>query len=402
MGYGNPTGILINASDAANASYLTVWKIDQPVSATPAAVRSTIKNLWTYDIPAPAPQFGGSATVDTGDTRVLKAVYRDGILFSARNTGYNDQPTTVTYDRIDIPTMKATMQARKTNSNSFYPVLEIPATLGAANAMTNKLITGTTTLANGTLGYPGISEIKPGLAYYDQAGGTTGRWGDFYEASIDPVTGGMWLIGEFSKPAVSGLAQWGTWAAYYPWRTSQSFTDVPSSSPYFDFINVMQLWGISGGCTATEYCPTDTVTRGQAAVFIVRGLFGENFTHSSTPYFTDVTASDSIFSYVQKMKELGITAGCTATTFCADQPMLRSQMAIFLMRAKMGALQGDNFSFPSAAYFKDVAETDFSYNFIQKLREFGITGGCAVDQFCPDATVTREQMAVFVVRAFLN
>jgi hypothetical protein len=42
------------------------------------------------------------------------------------------------------------------------------------------------------------------------------------------------------------------------------------------------------------------------------------------------------------------------------------------------------------------------FKFIQKMRELGITSGCGPNQFCPLADVTREQMAAFIVRAFLN
>ena len=30
----------------------------------------------------------------------------------------------------------------------------------------------------------------------------------------------------------------------------------------------------------------------------------------------------------------------------------------------------------------------------------GITGGCAVNRYCPSANVTREQMAAFLYRGF--
>jgi hypothetical protein len=33
--------------------------------------------------------------------------------------------------------------------------------------------------------------------------------------------------------------------------------------------------GITSGCTATQYCPDDPVTRGQMAVFVMRGEFNQ-------------------------------------------------------------------------------------------------------------------------------
>jgi hypothetical protein len=42
------------------------------------------------------------------------------------------------------------------------------------------------------------------------------------------------------------------------------------------------------------------------------------------------------------------------------------------------------------------------FRFIQKLRELGITIGCAEGLFCADAPLTRGQASRFLERAFLN
>jgi hypothetical protein len=75
------------------------------------------------------------------------------------------------------------------------------------------------------------------------------------------------------------------------------------------------------------------VTRGQGAVLIVRARWSDHFTYSSTPYFTDVPPSHSFFSFVQKLKDLGITQGCTASKYCESAPMTRGQAAVFVIKA---------------------------------------------------------------------
>jgi hypothetical protein len=45
------------------------------------------------------------------------------------------------------------------------------------------------------------------------------------------------------------------------------FTDVPPSNPYFKFVQKLRDLGITGGCSATTYCPNDAVNRGEMAVF---------------------------------------------------------------------------------------------------------------------------------------
>ena len=49
-------------------------------------------------------------------------------------------------------------------------------------------------------------------------------------------------------------------------------TDVPTSHPFFRFIEALARSGISGGCGASSFCPDDPVTRGQMAVFMAAAL----------------------------------------------------------------------------------------------------------------------------------
>ena len=39
------------------------------------------------------------------------------------------------------------------------------------------------------------------------------------------------------------------------------------------------------------------------------------------------------------------------------------------------------------------------YNEVNALAQYGITAGCGTDLFCPTANVTRDEMAIFIVRS---
>jgi len=56
---------------------------------------------------------------------------------------------------------------------------------------------------------------------------------------------------------------------------------------------------------------------------------------------------------------------------------------------------------PVVATFNDVPTSDPGFQFIEALAASGITAGCntAPPQYCPDATLTRRQMAVFLSKA---
>jgi len=49
--------------------------------------------------------------------------------------------------------------------------------------------------------------------------------------------------------------------------------------------------------------------------------------------------------------------------------------------------------------FTDVPASDAGYQFIEALYQSGITSGCGGGNYCPDANLTRRQMAVFLAKA---
>ncbi len=94
----------------------------------------------------------------------------------------------------------------------------------------------------------------------------------------------------------------------------------------------------------------------------------------------------------------GITAGCNPPVndaYCPGRNVTRGQMAAFLDRA---------LDLPDTTrdYFTDDNSSVFEAN-INRLAAAGITKGCnppANDRYCAGATVTRGQMAAFLVRGF--
>jgi hypothetical protein len=59
-----------------------------------------------------------------------------------------------------------------------------------------------------------------------------------------------------------------------PAPASATFNDVPTSHPFFQFIEALAKSGITGGCSLSPplYCPDQPLTRGQMAVFLAKGL----------------------------------------------------------------------------------------------------------------------------------
>jgi hypothetical protein len=54
---------------------------------------------------------------------------------------------------------------------------------------------------------------------------------------------------------------------------------------------------------------------------------------------------------------------------------------------------------PSTPTFADVPSSDPGFGYIEALASSGITAGCSQTTYCPDANLTRRQMAVFLAKA---
>jgi dipeptidyl aminopeptidase/acylaminoacyl peptidase len=118
---------------------------------------------------------------------------------------------------------------------------------------------------------------------------------------------------------------------FYPtWQPIPAFPLVDARfSPFRFDIEWLYGEGITSGCTAELYCPTATVTRGQMAAFLVRALA---LPATTEDFFTD--DETSIFeNEINRLAAAGITTGCTATTYCPTATVTRGQMAAFLHRA---------------------------------------------------------------------
>ncbi len=191
--------------------------------------------------------------------------------------------------------------------------------------------------------------------------------------------------------------------------TDPIFNDVPSTDPYFDYVSLLYEGGITAGCSSTppQYCPGTPVTRAQMSVFIVAALdraMGTSLTYSPTPYFQDVPSSSIYFPFVQRIADLGITAGCSTNPpmFCPYMSIPQGQMAVFMIVGWMLANNLSTFSYTPAPYFTDVPPTDIYFKFVQKMRDLGFWTGCGPTLYCESSAVTRDQMAPMIMRSLLG
>lgn len=165
------------------------------------------------------------------------------------------------------------------------------------------------------------------------------------------------------------------------------------------YINAIYGAGITLGCSSGSYCPANNVTRDQMAAFIIRAVEGEPPACTNAP-FLDVPIGSAFCKYIKRMKDLNITAGCSLTNYCPSQIVTREQMAAFIIRALEGNPAAGYCG--SSSPFADVPTTSVFCGHIKRLQERRITLGCGNGIYCPTALVTRDQMAAFLARAFLG
>jgi uncharacterized repeat protein (TIGR03803 family) len=111
--------------------------------------------------------------------------------------------------------------------------------------------------------------------------------------------------------------------------------------------------------------------------------------------FLDVPQADSFHDFVAKIFRNGITAGCGGGSYCRDNPVTRAQMAVFLLKSEHGSLYVPP---ACAGAFPDVPCPGAFTDWIERLFAEGITGGCGNGNYCPADPVTRQQMAVFLLK----
>ena len=188
------------------------------------------------------------------------------------------------------------------------------------------------------------------------------------------------------------------------------FSDVSSaaSDPFWALWEIEAAYaaGIVSGYTDGSYHPLDPVTRDQMAVYISRALAGGDTKvpgFTGTPTFTDVLAGNWALKYIEFAKSQNVVGGYPDGSYRPTDQVDRGQMAVFIARA-MAPLSDrpglDSYPAPTTATFPDVPTTFWASKFVDYIKSKGVTGGYTDGNYHPEYVCTRDQMAVYIARAF--
>ena len=201
------------------------------------------------------------------------------------------------------------------------------------------------------------------------------------------------------------------------------FVDIAADHAHAADIGCLVYYRVTFGAgDGSGYDPAAAVTRQQMALFMTRAVkLADVDLPSGDQGFTDVGSSGAFAAGVNAAAALGIMDGTGATEFSPDEPVLRSDMALYLVRmlelltddgspmnvevdgatgvVTMTRRDGTEIVVDDA--FDDVAGIlpEAEAHAVGAIYELGVTSGTAPGVYDPDGRVTRAQMASFIMRA---
>ena len=161
-------------------------------------------------------------------------------------------------------------------------------------------------------------------------------------------------------------------------------------------IDCVAWYGIARGSGDGTYLPRASVRRDQMATFLSRlyAVAGGTLPEVDAHDFVDIAGSVHEGAIAQ-LNALDIARGVSADRFEPAAEVRRDQMASFLVRT-VETLTGQ----PLATGDSGFVDIDASVHLesIQKVAAAGITLGATPDRYEPARSVTRDQMATFLLR----
>jgi hypothetical protein len=213
--------------------------------------------------------------------------------------------------------------------------------------------------------------------------------------SVDTGDGSCW-VGDYYGGQVMHLMM-----------ATQVFPDVPLSWWAFDEVAACVDAGVVSGYDDGLYRPTANVTRDQMAVYVSRAVAGGDADvppGPSSPSFSDVPTTHWAYRHVEFAVDQGIVQGYAGGDYQPGSTVTRDQMAVYIARS-MFAPDGEAgldaaYDPPDGWTFADVPTTHWAFQHVEYCYSQEIVQGYYDGLYHPGLPVTRDQMAVYVARAF--
>jgi hypothetical protein len=196
---------------------------------------------------------------------------------------------------------------------------------------------------------------------------------------------------------------------------SSTFMDVPLGHWAYNYVDSLYFSGIVVGCQPDDpqtplnelmYCPTNPVTRAQMSAYIIRGLVADGtLTQEPDDNYCGTTNPFPDVPYdnwaCKYIKRMFELGISNGFPDGNYKPLLQ------VTRDQMAvyiirSLYGDSFDFNPTPVFPDVGTNHWAFKYIQELYEENISDGYPDGNYKPTNVVNRAQMAAYVAKAFLG
>lgn len=247
-----------------------------------------------------------------------------------------------------------------------------------------------------------------GVAWTQVAIGTVGEGGAILGGVAARTVNDVWAVG--SAPPLLTNAE--TLVMHY--GNVVPFNDVFPADPFYPYIRCLSCRGLVSGYPAGTYRPANPTIRGQAAKFVANAAGYSDVITPTQQTFTDVPSSDPFWLYVERVARHNVIAGypcggpgepCPARYFRPYNEVTRAQMSKFTAESA-----GYNDPIPSTQQtFNDMPPSDALWLWVEWAVAHGIISGypcggggepCPGRYFRPTNTLTRGQAAKFLSEAF--
>jgi hypothetical protein len=208
-----------------------------------------------------APQQGDTRGINTSDTRLLKAVFRNGSVWTVHHVSGTGGKTEVAWYQVNPATLGVVQQGRISDPARwyYYPSIAVnqsnDVAIGFSGSSPTEFVGGWYTARKG--GDPVNTMQPPSLlkagesSYFKTLGGAENRWGDFSATAVDPADDlTFWTLQEYAESPVivngSLRSMWGTWWGKF--RASAIAAPVLTAT-VVSATRVDLSWTLPGGAT---------------------------------------------------------------------------------------------------------------------------------------------------------
>lgn len=301
----------------------TTGKIDvvamRDALTTPSFTTTTL-TVDPYTQPPAAEQKGSSGLMETNDTRILNAEWRNNTLVAAQTVGVSsDSDAHARWYQIDTSSTKPTLAQQGTigvnsGSNSYFPSIAIAPNgdigmtyiQSSSSEYMSMYVTGRTSSdPTGTMQTPVLAKAGE-TSYSATFDSSPYRAGDYSGITVDPINSTFWAANEYAKTPTDSRANWGTWIKNFSLQSLPTDSNPPAkpmglavTSPDGTSGTLLLTWTANSESDLAGYKVYRSTTSGGSYNFVttVGTSSSPSYTDTGltngTPYYYVVTAFDT-------------------------------------------------------------------------------------------------------------